>query len=126
MTPTKSSRDIVIDPAGVKPTWETTLPSRMIAIMKGTERDWLTSTSTSQALAAELPVLRSHRRVTCVPKPSSAHARISRRTSSTNDWAFAGGVRAVHEVLGALRRRELPVRTAALRNVNAPGDLPPA
>jgi molybdopterin-guanine dinucleotide biosynthesis protein A len=39
---------------------------------------------------------------------------------------FAAGVRAVHEVLGGVHVRELTVPAAALRNVNTPGDLPPA
>jgi molybdenum cofactor guanylyltransferase len=36
-----------------------------------------------------------------------------------------GGVRALHEVIGALRRVEVAVDGAVVRNVNRPSDLPP-
>jgi molybdopterin-guanine dinucleotide biosynthesis protein A len=35
------------------------------------------------------------------------------------------GLRALHEAIGALRRREVAVEGAVVRNVNRPSDLPP-
>ena len=48
---------------------------------------------------------------------AAAHDDIARR--------WDRGMRALHEVIAELRSVEVPVEPAALRNVNAPSDLPP-
>jgi molybdopterin-guanine dinucleotide biosynthesis protein A len=49
------------------------------------------------------------------------------RAGTADDIArrWDGGVRALHDVIGALRRVEVAVDGAVLRNVNHPSDLPP-
>ena len=56
-------------------------------------------------------------------EPALAWWSASARDEITRHWDH--GVRALHEVIAELRSVEVPVDPAALRNVNAPADLPP-
>jgi molybdenum cofactor guanylyltransferase len=56
-------------------------------------------------------------------EPALAWWSASARDEITRHWDR--GVRALHEVIAELRAVEVPVDPAALRNVNAPSELPP-
>jgi molybdenum cofactor guanylyltransferase len=56
-------------------------------------------------------------------EPALAWWNAAARDEITRHWDR--GVRALHEVIAELRAVEVPVDPAALRNVNAPSELPP-
>jgi molybdenum cofactor guanylyltransferase len=56
-------------------------------------------------------------------EPALAWWSASARADIARQWDQ--GVRALHEVIAELRSVEVPVDPEALRNVNAPADLPP-